>query len=137
MHSCMRGASSYDKCAAPGSLLTENRGLASLSKENFCSSSADRAGLLYIGPLALLPIQSKIEPSHVTQPQTYLKFAHAFRASLSSFSLSSNSQTSSSVRIFFFLLSLIFFSRSLMAFFLSLSVMVALFLTSILLPAPS
>merc|ERR1711972_88947 len=62
---------------------------------------------------------------------------HAFSASLSSFSLSSISHISSSDKVFFFLPSLGFFSRSLMAFFLSLSLKAAFFLTSILFPAPS
>merc|ERR1712127_1034520 len=57
--------------------------------------------------------------------------------SCSSFNLSSSSQISSSFSVFFFLPSFSFFSRSLIAFFLSLSLKATFFFTSILLPAAS
>merc|ERR1712217_964028 len=52
--------------------------------------------------------------------------------SFSSASLSSISHSSSSVRVFFFLPSFSFFSRSLIAFLASFALSVTLFLTSIL-----
>lgn len=51
--------------------------------------------------------------------------------------LSSSSHISSSVRVFFFLPSLIFFSKSLICFLASFALTAALALRSILLPAPS
>merc|ERR1712061_525567 len=61
----------------------------------------------------------------------------AVKLSFSSLSLSSSSHISSSDSVFFFLPSFSFFSMSLIAFFLSLSLIAWLFFTSILLPAAS
>jgi len=69
-------------------------------------------------------------------PKKTTTVTHFARRSLSSFSLSSNSHFSSSVSVWF-LLAFSFFSMSLMAFFMSLSLKATFFFTSILLPAPS
>merc|ERR1711988_818435 len=86
--------------------------------------------------LDLLPFQMLLQGVDLV----LLYFLSAFFPSKCSFKAliwSSNSHTSSSVSVLFFLLSLIFFSKAFNCFFLSLSVDVSWALRSILLPAPS
>lgn len=80
------------------------------------------------GPIYLETVQARAEKTP--------SLAHFASFSFSSFSLSSSSHFSSSVSVLF-LLAFNFFSMSLMAFFMSLSLKATFFFTSILLPAPS